>query len=136
MQQYIRHVAKCYKRSFQYKPALFQHREKKRRRRNKGRLLFGRYQQKSGRYKTLLDIYCILPFWKFKSIQRFSFFLCCYESSIHYINRYGPGYTLLYIRYSIESWPLYMERRLGHFFLNNEMFFQHQILTFYTQIFQ
>jgi hypothetical protein len=29
-----------------------------------------------------------------------------------------------------------MERRLGHFFLNNEMFFQHQILTFYTKIFQ
>jgi len=30
----------------------------------------------------------------------------------------------------------FMERRLGHFFLNNEMFFQHQILTFFTQIFQ
>ena len=28
-----------------------------------------------------------------------------------------------------------MERRLGHFFLNNEIFFQHQILTFYTIIF-
>jgi hypothetical protein len=28
-----------------------------------------------------------------------------------------------------------MERRLGHFFLNNEMFFSHQILTFYTIIF-
>ena len=24
----------------------------------------------------------------------------------------------------------FMERRLGHFFLNNEIFFQHQILTF------
>ena len=33
-------------------------------------------------------------------------------------------------------YSVYMERRLGHFFLNNEMFFQHQILTFYTQIFQ
>jgi hypothetical protein len=37
--------------------------------------------------------------------------------------------------YKIEH-QHFMERRLGHFFLNNEMFFQHQILTFYTQIFQ
>ena len=28
-----------------------------------------------------------------------------------------------------------MERRLGHFFLNNEMFFQHQILTFLHKFF-